>query len=129
MDELTLKNNINKYSKRLIDIIAPPACGRKVLEDEYLLLNIFSYFLSGWDIYGGREDTCQYYDIFGQLVTVSYVTKRITNPYHDKGVNEEVKKNSYYVGPVVVMQKRNESLEKCKCRGRKCRNVVRRKKK
>jgi len=105
MDEFTL-NNIDKYSKRLIDIIAPPECGRKVLENEYLLLNIFSYFLSGWDIYGGREDTCQYHDIFGQLVTVSYVTKRITNPYHDKYVNEEVKKNSYYVGPVVVYAKK-----------------------
>lgn len=123
MDEFTL-NNIDKYSKRLIDIIAPPESGRNVFEDKYLLLNIFSYFWSGWDIYGGREDTCQYHDIFGQLVAVSYVTKRITNPYHDKDVNEEVKKNSYYVGPVVVMQKRNKSLEKCKCR-----NVVRRKKK
>lgn len=56
MDEFTL-NNIDKYSKRLIDIIAPPECGRNVFEDKYLLLNIFSYFWSGWDIYG-REDTC-----------------------------------------------------------------------
>jgi hypothetical protein len=113
MDEFTL-NNIDKYSKRLIDIIAPPESGRKVFLDKYLLLNIFSYFLSGWGIQDELTDTCQYYDIFGQLVTVSYVTNRITNPYHDKGVNEEVKTNSYYVGPVVVMQKRNESLEKCR---------------
>ena len=74
------------------------------MEGRFFKINIyciFSFFLSGW----GIQDACQYYDIFDQLVTVSYVTNRITNPYHDKGVNEEVKKNSYYVGPVVVMQK------------------------
>lgn len=106
MGEYKLKSNIDKYSKILIDIITPPACGRKVFEDEYLLLNIFSYFKSGWGIRNAtNRHYCQYYDIFGQLVIVNQVTDTITNPYHDKRVHEKEKKNSYYVGPVIEWYK------------------------
>lgn len=106
MDKHRLKSNIDNYSKRLIAIIKPPACGRKVFEDEYLLLNIFSFFKSGWyRTHATNGDYFQYYDIFGQLVMVNLVTDTITNPYHNKHVHEKVKKLIYYVGPVIEWYK------------------------
>ena len=99
MEEVNIKS-IDNYSKRLIDLIKPPECGRQVFQNTDLVLNIFSYFKSGW--YTIDEfNRHQYYDILGQLVMVTQVTDRMTNPYYDKGVDEKLKKNSYYVGPVV----------------------------
>jgi hypothetical protein len=109
MEEFKFKN-IDNYSKRLIDVIAPPECGRQVFQDKYLLFNIFSYFKSGWGIKLRNINHIQYYDIFGHSVIVNQVTDRMTNPYHDKGVDEKLKKNSYYVGPVVKYKSSKQML-------------------
>ncbi len=102
--------NVDKYARKLINIIARPEC-EKVFQNRYLMLTIFSYFESGWNagISYAKQKFCLYHDIFGCLVKVNQVTSRITNPYHDEGVCQEAKTNSYYVGPVV---KYKNSFEK-----------------
>ena len=99
--------NIDKYSKKLINIIKPSECGIKVFENRYLLLNIFSYFKSGWGIRYQLKKIhyCEYYNIFNELVIINQVTSRNRNPYYDKGVCNEAKINSYYVGPVLQWYK------------------------
>jgi hypothetical protein len=92
--------NVDKYARKLIKIIAPPEGGKNVFQNRYLMLNIFSFFQSGWCVKNGKS-LFLYYDIFGLLVEVNQVSNRITNPYHDRGVNQEMKRNSYYVGPVL----------------------------
>ena len=93
-------STVDKYARELIDIIAPQQCGKNVFQNTYLMMNIFSFFESGWYVNHHHLDTCLYYDIFGRLVTVHQVTSRFTNPYYDKGVSEETRRNSYYVGPL-----------------------------
>ena len=99
--------NVDYYSKRLINIIKPPKCGIEVLKDRYLLLHIFSYFKSGWGIKYQlkKRHYCEYYDIFNQLVKINQVTNNNINPYYDKRVFYEAKINSYYVGPVLEWYK------------------------
>ena len=99
--------NVDNYSKRLINIIKPPKCGIEVLKNRYLLLHIFSYFKSGWGIKYQlkKRRYCEYYDIFNELVKINQVTSSNINPYYDKGVFYEAKINSYYVGPVLEWYK------------------------
>lgn len=97
---MDLYENVDKYARKLINIVALPEC-EKVFQNRYLMLNIFSYFESGWNAGISYQKFSLYYDIFGCLVKVNQVTKRITNPYHDENVCQAAKTNSYYVGPVV----------------------------
>ena len=99
--------NVDNYSKRLINIIKPSKSGIKVLKNRYLLLHIFSYFKSGWGIKYQlkKRQYCEYYDIFYELVTINSVTTSNINPYYAKGVFYKTKINSYYVGPVLEWYK------------------------
>ena len=106
--------NVDYYSKRLINIINPPKSGIQVFKNRYLLLNIFSYFKSGWGIRYElkKRHYCLYYDIFNELVEINQVTNSNINPYYDKGVVYESKINSYYVGPVLEWYKSyNENID------------------
>ena len=101
-------SNVDKYGKQLIRIIAPPECGKKVFKDKQLMMIIFSFFKSGWcvqyeqNFYQSTLHKCiRWYDIVGRKVRIDQVTDRFTNPYYDKGVSEEARRNSYYVGPVL----------------------------
>tara|TARA_B100000925_G_C21805711_1_gene386566 strand:+ start:227 stop:598 length:372 start_codon:yes stop_codon:yes gene_type:complete len=99
--------NLDYYSKRLINIIIPSKSGIEVLKNRYLLLHIFSYFKSGWGIKYQlkKRQYCEYYDIFNELVTINSVTTSNINPYYAKGVLYKIKINSYYVGPVLEWYK------------------------
>jgi len=105
--EIDVYKNVDNYSQRLIDIIKPSKPGIKVFGNRELLLNIFSYFKSGWAIRYQlkKRSYCEYYDIFNELVIINQVTRKNTNPYYDKGVFYEAKLNSYYVGPILEWYK------------------------
>lgn len=100
-----------KYRKKLIELINPKLSGLKVLNDNYLLLNIFSYFKSGWFVNKNKfhNKTCIYKDIFGKFVEIHQVTERIQNPYRDKGVCKKISYNSHYVGPIISWYKTNHN--------------------
>ena len=92
-----------KYRNKLIKLIKPKQNCIEVLYNDYLLLNIFSYFQSGWFVNKFNDydnQICIYKDIFGNLVKVHQVTNRIQNPYRDKSVCKRVRENSVYVGPI-----------------------------
>lgn len=93
-------SNVDTYARKLMKIIAPSEGGKNVFQNRYLMLNIFSFFQSGWCV-KNEKSLFLYYDIFGLVVEVNQVSDRITNPYLDRGVNQETKTNSYYVGPVL----------------------------
>ena len=112
-------SNVDEYGKELIRIIAPPECGKKVFQNKQLMMIIFSFFQSGWGVKEKPKfdeytlyNCVWWYDIFGRKVRLHQVTNRITNPYYDKGVKEEVRRNSYYVGPV---EKWASTKKKSKC--------------
>ena len=100
-------SNVDEYGKELIRITAPPECGKKVFQNKQLMMIIFSFFQSGWSVKykqkiyeNSLHNYVWWYDIFGRKVRLHQVTNRITNPYYDKGVSEDCRRNGYYVGPV-----------------------------
>ena len=98
-----------KYRNQLIKLIKPKLNGLRVLNNNDLLLNIFSYFKSGWYVkdsgYRFHTKICIYKDIFSKHVNVHQVTDRIQNPYRDKGVCKKAGNCSIYVGPVISWYK------------------------
>jgi hypothetical protein len=99
----------NKYALKLVKLINPPESGLQVLNDNYLLLNIFSYFQSGWYVnysrYINHMNTCIYKDIFGKFLHIHQVTTDIKNPYKKENVHETVNNASKYAGPVISWYK------------------------
>lgn len=103
------EKSCEKYRNQLIKFIKPKQNGLRVLNNNDLLLNIFSYFKSGWYVkdsgYRFHTKICIYKDIFSKHVNVHQVTDRIQNPYRDKGVCKKAGNCSIYVGPVISWYK------------------------
>lgn len=103
MDEYD--QTLEKYKNKLTILINPQTNGQKVLQDKYLLLNIFSYFRSGWiiskdDYYFNNKQYCLYKDIFQNNIKIHQVTLTINNPYKNDSVSKEIGDTSFYVGPL-----------------------------
>ena len=103
MDEYD--QTLEKYKNKLIILINPQTSGQKVLQDKYLLLNIFSYFRSGWivteDNYSlHNRQYCLYKDIFQNNIKIHQVTRTINNPYKNVSVSKKIGDASFYVGPL-----------------------------
>jgi hypothetical protein len=103
MDEYD--QTLEKYKNKLIILIKPQTSGQKVLQDKYLLLNIFSYFKSGWIITENNYHSidrqyCFYKDIFQNNIKIHQVTRTINNPYKNDSVSKKIGDLSFYVGPL-----------------------------
>ena len=63
---MSYTDSIQKYSKKIIELINPTESGLEVLQNENLLLHIFGFFKSGWIVhYKSMLYYDKYYKYYG----------------------------------------------------------------